>query len=129
VVLRVVLLSAFVRDDTDSCLSPSRVYVHTGALAATGNALTLEKALRQRMWPGSGEECRQLPNIGKLLGSRLAANGMGSLRALHEADPRKIEAATQRNYPFGGSPILHIHSHLMVLPEERNSLKTEIVVF
>lgn len=83
-----------------------RVYAHIGALAATGNALTLEKALRQRMWPGSREECRQLPNIGKLLGSRLAANGMGSLLALKDTDPRKIEAVTQRNYPFGGWPYL-----------------------
>ncbi len=88
----------------------SRVYAHVGALAATGNALTLEKALRQRMWPGSREECRQLPNIGKLLGSRLAANGMGSLLALQDTDPRKVEAVTQRNYPFGKN--LHLSDHL-----------------
>jgi hypothetical protein len=87
----------------------SRVYAHVGALAATGNALTLEKALRHRMWPGSREECRQLPNIGKLLGSRLAANGMGSLLALQDTDPRKIEAVTQRNYPFGKN--LHLSHH------------------
>lgn len=77
------------------------MFAHVGALAATGNALTLDKALRQKMWPGSLEECRQLPNIGKQLGSRLAASNMGSLRALYAADPRKVEAATQRNYPFG----------------------------
>jgi hypothetical protein len=82
------------------CLS-CRLYAHLGALAATGNALTLEKALRQKMWPGSQEECRQMPNIGKLLASRLAANELGRLRALQKADPRHIEAAAQRNYPFG----------------------------
>lgn len=81
-----------------------RVFAHVGALAATGNALTLDKAMRQKMWPGSLEECRQLPNIGKQLGSRLAASNMGSLRALFAADPRKIEAVTQRNYPFGMLP-------------------------
>jgi len=42
-----------------------------------------------------------VPGIGKLLSERLHAAGLGSLRQLAAADPRRIEAVTQRHYPFG----------------------------
>ena len=42
-----------------------------------------------------------MPGIGKLLSERLHAAGMSSLRQLAAADPRRIEATTQRHYPFG----------------------------
>jgi ATP-dependent DNA helicase HFM1/MER3 len=48
-------------------------------------------------------QCRQLPNVGRQLAERLATAGMGSLKQLAKADPRRIEAVTQRNYPFGAS--------------------------
>ena len=72
-----------------------------GILAATANALMLHKCLKQRMWDSSGVEVRQLPGIGRLLGDRLAGAGMGTLRQLEAADPRRIEAITQRHFPFG----------------------------
>ena len=45
----------------------------------------------------------QVPGIGKLLSERLHGAGLGSLRQLAAADPRRIEAVTQRHFPFGGS--------------------------
>ena len=45
----------------------------------------------------------QLPGIGKLLSTRLHAAGLGTLRQLAAADPRRIEATTQRNFPFGAA--------------------------
>jgi hypothetical protein len=42
-----------------------------------------------------------VPGIGKLLSERLHAAGLASLRQLAAADPRRIEAVTQRHYPFG----------------------------
>ena len=44
-----------------------------------------------------------MPGIGKLLSERLHAAGMSSLRQLAAAEPRRIEATTQRHYPFGGA--------------------------
>ena len=76
-----------------------------GALAATANALLLHKCLKQRMWDSTGVEVRQLPGIGRLLGDRLAGAGLGKLRQLAAADPRRIEAITQRNFPFGVLPL------------------------
>ncbi len=70
-------------------------------LAATANALLLHKCLKQRIWDNCSLECRQLPGIGRLLSERLAAAGIGRLRALEAADPRLIESVTQRHYPFG----------------------------
>ena len=79
----------------------SRYYAHVKRFEETGNALLLSKALRQRMWHGSALCCRQLPGIGKLLAERLAAAQCGSIHALSALDARRIEALTQRNYPFG----------------------------
>lgn len=53
------------------------------------------------MWDGSRHVTRQIPGIGSLLAERLAAAGIDQLRKLQEADPRRIEAVTQRHYPFG----------------------------
>lgn len=46
---------------------------------------------------------QQVPGIGKLLSERLHAAGMSSLRQLAAVDPRRIEATTQRHYPFGAA--------------------------
>ena len=78
-----------------------RYFAHTKRLQATGNALLLHKSLRQRLWSGSKLYCRQLPGIGKLLAERLAGAGATNLRDLATLDARRIEAITQRNYPFG----------------------------
>ncbi len=82
----------------------SRYFAHVKCFEETGNALLLHKALRQRLWSGSALCCRQLPGIGKLLAERLAAAQCGSLHALAALDARRIEAITQRNYPFGVQP-------------------------
>ncbi len=54
-------------------------------------------------------ECMQLQGVGKQTSKLLAAAKLGKLRQLAAADPRKIEAVTQRHYPFGRSrqPLLH----------------------
>lgn len=44
-----------------------------------------------------------MPGIGKLLSERLHAAGLSTLRELAAADPRRIEAVTQRHYPFGSA--------------------------
>lgn len=82
-------------------LGSCRLYKHKQMLAATSNALLLQKCLKERLWDNTSLQCRQLPGIGKLLSERLAAAGMGKLRQLDIADARKIESATQRNFPFG----------------------------
>lgn len=84
-----------------SCLLLCRLCQEKGTLAAAANALLLHKCLKQRMWDSSGVEVRQLPGIGRLLGDRLAGAGLGKLRQLEAADPRRIEAITQRHFPFG----------------------------
>lgn len=78
-----------------------RFYAHRGDFAATAHALRLSKSLRQRVWADSSQLCRQLPNVGRLISSRLAAVGLGTFSALQAADPRRVEAITQRHYPFG----------------------------
>ena len=70
-------------------------------LKETGNALLLHKSLRQRLWSGSSLYSRQLPKIGKLLAERLAVAGVCGMCELAALDARRIEALTQRNYPFG----------------------------
>ena len=80
-----------------------RLFAHKQALAATANALLLQKCLKQKMWDNCSAECMQLPGVGKQTSKALAAAKLSKLRQLEAADPRKIEAVTQRHYPFGGS--------------------------
>ena len=82
-----------------------RLFAHKQALAATANALLLQKCLKQKMWDNCSAECMQLPGVGKQTSKALAAAKLSKLRQLEAADPRKIEAVTQRHYPFGGSSI------------------------
>ena len=78
-----------------------RLYAHKELLAATANAMLLQKCLCQRMWEDSQQQSRQLRNVGRQMSERLAAKGIATLRQLAAADPRRIETITQRNYPFG----------------------------
>ena len=64
-----------------------RFFAFSKALAATANSLKLAKSLRQRLWEDSPQLCRQLPNIGRLLASRLAEHGLGSFHALDQVLP------------------------------------------
>lgn len=70
-------------------------------LAATANAHRLARSLRAGCWDGTGAEARQLPGVGRTLGARLAAAGLGTMRALLRADGRDVERATGRPFPFG----------------------------
>ncbi|KAK9831896.1 hypothetical protein WJX81_006765 [Elliptochloris bilobata] len=83
----------------------SKLYTHKRLLAATSNALLLQKCLKQRLWDNTRFECRQVPGIGKLLSERLHAAGLSPLRQLAAADPRRIEATTQRHFPFGNQVV------------------------
>ena len=80
-----------------------RLFAHKQALAATANAILLQKCLKQRIWDNSGVECMQLHGVGDKTSKLLAAAKLSKLRQLDAADPRKIEAVTQRKYPFGKS--------------------------
>lgn len=53
------------------------------------------------MWDDSRHVTRQILGIGNLLAERLAAAGIDHLCKLQDADPRRIETVTQRQYPFG----------------------------
>ncbi|GBF89417.1 ATP-dependent DNA helicase-like protein [Raphidocelis subcapitata] len=81
----------------------AQFYASQRRLAAAGNAALLGRALRQRLWEDSPQQVRQLPNVGRLTGQRLQAAGMGTLQALIGADPRRVELAAQRAYPFGAT--------------------------
>ena len=70
-------------------------------LAATANATLLLKCLQQRQWDSSSLQARQLPSITRAMARRLSDAGLGSLRQLEAADPRRIEGIAQRKYPFG----------------------------
>ncbi len=61
-----------------------RYYQLSGSFAGACNALQLHKSLRLRMWPDSQQQCRQLPHVGHLTASRLAAAGLGGLRCARE---------------------------------------------
>jgi hypothetical protein len=62
----------------------------------------LHSALLPRL-PFPPQLPRQLPDVGRLLASRLAAAGLGAdLRGLAAAEPRRLEALTHKAYPFGG---------------------------
>lgn len=61
----------------------------------------LHKSLYRRMWTASPRLTQQVSKIGRAQADRLAAAGVKDLVVLHDADPRRIEALTHRNYPFG----------------------------
>lgn len=50
-----------------------------------------------RLWEDSTVMVRQLPSVGRLLGARLAAAGLGSLHALAACgDAHRLEIAAQK---------------------------------
>ena len=51
----------------------AKFFASKGRMAAAGNAALLGRALRQRLWEDSPQHCRQLPNVGRLIGQRLQA--------------------------------------------------------
>jgi hypothetical protein len=53
------------------------------------------------MWDAHPGKCRQLAGIGKLIGEKLLAAGLGDLQSLLNADPRAVERAAHKAYPWG----------------------------
>lgn len=75
----------------------SRYYVLQNSFSAAGRSLLLSRSLRVRLWDDSSCAVRQLPSVGKLLGARLAAAGLGSLRALATCNnAHQVEVAAQK---------------------------------
>ena len=79
----------------------AQYFLHRGAFAGGVNALILAKCIRLQMWQGSGQHCRQLSGVGRVISERLSGRGLGSIDALEAAEPGVIEAAAQARYPFG----------------------------
>ena len=57
------------------------MYAHRRELAATANALTLAKCLRQKMWPDSRQQCRQLPSVNRSVAKAFADKGVSFHKA------------------------------------------------
>ena len=93
-----------------SVLAFCRYFAHSGKLAATANSLMLHKSLQRRMWHDSARQSQQISKVGRQVADRLNTGGLQSLTALHAADPRRIEAVSQRNYPFGNCTCRHYMS-------------------
>lgn len=75
----------------------TRYYALKSSFSAAGRSLLLARSLRVRLWDDSGVTVRQLPSVGRLLGARLAAAGLGSLRTLAACgNSHRIEVAAQR---------------------------------
>lgn len=55
------------------------------------------------MWSDTTQQVRQVNNIGRHIAQKLAQGGMGGLRALADADPRRIEQVAGKAYPFGNT--------------------------
>ncbi|XVF14070.1 hypothetical protein REPUB_Repub09cG0025100 [Reevesia pubescens] len=76
------------------------------------NSSLLAKSLYQKLWDDSPYLLKQLPGIGMVTAKALHSMGIKSFETLAEADPRRIEIATGRKYPFGN----HIKESLTSLP-------------
>jgi ATP-dependent DNA helicase HFM1/MER3 len=79
----------------------AETYLAGGRLAGAAHAAALARAAHMRLWDASGAACRQFDGVGRVLGAQLAAAGIATLDDLDGADPRRLEAAAGRNYPFG----------------------------
>ncbi|WIA13166.1 hypothetical protein OEZ85_006758 [Tetradesmus obliquus] len=89
----------------------ARYYVLQNSFSAAGRSLLLARSLRVRLWDDSNAAVRQLPSVGKLLGARLAAAGLGSLKALAACnDAHQVEVAAQKPYPWGSELLAHLRS-------------------
>ena len=95
--------------------STRRYYAHKHQLAATANSLLLRKSLQRRIWYDSARQSGQVSKVGRQASERLGAAGLRDLAALHDADPRRIEALAQRNYPFGVSSFRQLPLRPLIL--------------
>jgi ATP-dependent DNA helicase HFM1/MER3 len=75
--------------------------VEQGDGASLLNALELQASIAAKCWEGSPHFSKQLDGIGPALAQSLANAGMSSLAKILEADTGSLEAACNRNPPFG----------------------------
>ncbi|KAK9806413.1 hypothetical protein WJX73_003409 [Symbiochloris irregularis] len=94
-------LDQVIRDGKRITSCMVRYFAWSRQLAAAANALILQKCLQKRMWPQSDRLLSQMARVGRQLATKLHAAGIDSLAALNAADPRRLESAAQRAYPFG----------------------------
>jgi ATP-dependent DNA helicase HFM1/MER3 len=79
-----------------ACVCRHRFYALKGSYSSAGRSLLLARSLRNRLWDDSGATVRQLPSVGRLLGARLAAAGLGSLHSVAACDAHRLEVAAQK---------------------------------
>lgn len=100
-----------IAESVTQCMA--KYYGNQGTLASTANAKILAKCIKGRIWEDGGiNQSKQLPNIGKLLSDRLTKGGLGKLKQLSRADPRRIEALTMKHYPFGNTLLQDLHKRM-----------------
>eukprot|EP00850_Spirogloea_muscicola_P003151 SM000012S25413 [mRNA] locus=s12:910080:915978:- [translate_table: standard] len=86
------------------------------------SSLVLAKALKQRLWDDSPYQLKQLSGVGMATAKALLQAGISSFSDLRTSDPRKLESATGRKYPFGDQLKDSLH---MLPPEMRLELSNE----
>lgn len=64
---------------------------HPKSFSALLSSVTLAKCFKARLWENSVYVVRQLPGIGYVMSSLLAAAGKTSFKSILEANPRDIE--------------------------------------
>lgn len=99
-----------IAESVTQCMA--KYYGNEGTLASTANAKILAKCIKGRIWEDGINQSKQLTNIGKLLSDRLTKGGLGKLKQLSQADPRKIEALTMKHYPFGNTLLQDLHKRM-----------------
>jgi len=115
------------RQDMAACITAGtriscamfRFFSHSNRVSETFNSLLLTKCLKQQMWPSGSVSSReiqgQVSGIGAVIGTRLAEAGITKLSQLAAMDPRRIEAITQKKYPFGNE-VLEVLKREKIMP-------------
>ena len=83
------------------CQAFFRYFLHKNAARETFNALILCKSLKQKLWPGSLFEVRQVPGVGPVISQRLATSGIHSIAELCTIDARRLESLAKCPFPWG----------------------------
>lgn len=78
-----------------------QLFSHKRCLALAVCFSLLSRCLAARLWEDSPVLVTQAPRVGPLLGHRLSTCGIQTLRQLAQADPRRIELAAGKPFPWG----------------------------
>eukprot|EP00850_Spirogloea_muscicola_P019803 SM000199S05430 [mRNA] locus=s199:136670:144105:- [translate_table: standard] len=90
------------------------------------SSLVLAKALKQRLWDDSPYQLKQLSGVGMATAKALLQAGISSFSKFRTSDPRKLESATGRKYPFGDQLKDSLH---MLPPEIIGNERSNTVLF